>query len=849
MSPATHTLALLLITSAVRAADPGGDFVRDIYPVIHAECIRCHGPEKAKGDLRLDDWNHAKKGGDEGPAIVPGKPDESPFFKRMISTDEDERMPRGSDPLSPAIIAAVRAWIVAGAPWPADAADKAAKQQKIWWSFQPLLTVEAPVASGTWSRTPVDRFIAAGLAAAKVEPTPEADRRRLIRRATFDVTGLPPTPAEVDAFIADIAMDAWEKVVDRLLASPAAGERWARRWLDVVRYADSDGYESDQDRPNMYPYRDAVVTAFNRDLPYDRFAALQIAGDELEPGDPLAVALTGFLSTGPVSVMNAATPTDRLRLRYDELDDQVSTFSSAFLGLTVGCARCHDHKFDPISQEEYYRLLVPFASTRRARVNLGSAAEFATYTKRLAEVEGPLEDAHKRLRALLDGLKDNQAKRIAKLPIPESDRLRLRLPIDADDQRQADILERFADEIRHPAEDFRKRFNPEQRETYLKISGEIIALLARRGEQPPTVLSAVDCGAAPQEMRLLERGIVETPGKAVTFGVLGVVNRANHPQRKPAAATVVPDSERFGLISQPEQAIAAGSAPTSRVRSSLAAWLTDSRGGAGTLAARVLVNRIWSQYFSAGLVRTVNDFGTQGDRPAQADLLDWLAGRLIADGWRMKGIHRLILTSATYRQDSRSDAAKAALDPDNRLWHRQQPRPLEAEQVRDAILAVSGSLDRTMGGPGVKPPVPPSLVATTSKNAYPRDAVDGPEVWRRSLYLFVKRSVALPMMEIFDRPTPSASCGQRSATVVPTQALLLMNDPFVRRQAVIFAERLRTQEKDDAARIDLGFRLALGRSPTTEESRTAAAFVARSKTGLDDLALALFGVVEFTRLD
>jgi hypothetical protein len=565
------------------------------------------------------------------------------------------------------------------------------------------------------------------------------------------------------------------------------------------------------------------------------------------------VALTGFLSTGPVSTMNAATPTDRLRLRYDELDDQVSTFGSAFLGLTVGCARCHDHKFDPISHEEYHRLLVPFASTRRARVNLGSTSEFAAYTKRLAEVEKPLEDAHKRLRSLLDGLKDNQVRRIAKLPIPESDRLRLRLPLDADDQRQADILERFADEIRHPAEDFRAKFSDEQRTSYLKLATDIRSLLDKRGEQPPTVLGVTEIGAAPQQMHLLERGLVETPGKEVTFGVLDVLNRGDHPQRRPAKAKAVPPEERFGLISQPEHAIAAGAMPTSRVRSSLAAWLTDSRGGAGALAARVLVNRIWNQYFAQGLVRTLNDFGTQGDRPAQAGLLDWLAGRLISDGWRMKGIHRLILTSATYRQDSRDDVAviqaKAAIDPDNRLWHRQQPRPLEAEQVRDAILAVSGSLDRTMGGPGVKPPVPPSLIATTSKNAYPRDAVDGPAVWRRSLYLFVKRSVALPMMEIFDRPTPSASCGQRNATVVPTQALLLMNDPVVRRQAGIFAERLRTQASDDVARIDLAFRLALGRPPTDQEARIARTFVNRSKTGLDDLALTLFGVVEFTRID
>ncbi len=590
-------------------------------------------------------------------------------------------------------------------------------------------------------------------------------------------------------------------------------------------------------------------TAFNRDLPFDQFAAWQVAGDELAPTDPLAVALTGYLATGPVSVMNAATPTDRLRLRYDELDDQVSTFSSAFLGLTVGCARCHDHKFDPISQQEYHQLLVPFASTRRARLHLGNAADFASYTTRLAEVGKPLADAHQRLNALLDELKSDQVRRIAKLPIPESDKLRLRLPLDPDHQAQADVLERFADEIKHPAEDFRAKFTTEQRARYQHLSEIILALLKRRGDAPASVLSVIDTGAAPQQMHVLERGVVEHPGREVSFGVLGVVNRGNHPRGRIAQAKPAAQEERYGLISQPETAIAAGNAPSSGVRAKLAAWLTDVDGGAGNLSARVLVNRIWQQYFATGLVRTANDFGTQGDRPSHAELLDWLAGRLIADGWRMKSIHRLILTSAVYRQDSLVDAVQVVRDPDNRTWYRQQPRPLEAEQVRDAILAVSGALDRTMGGPGVKPPVPAALVATTSKNAYPRDAVDGPAVWRRSLYLFVKRSVALPFMEIFDRPTPSASCGQRNPTVVPTQALLVMNDPFVRRQAGIFAKRVRDSAPDAKGRVTLAFRLALGRSPTDEETKTAVAFIQRSDDALDDLALAMFGVVEFVRVD
>lgn len=839
-------LAALLMDPLWTAEQAPVDFVSEVYPVLQAACIRCHGAEKAKGGLRLDAWEYAHKGGDEGPAIIPGKPEESPFFQRLVTSDEDERMPRGADALSATRIAAIRAWIIAGARWPDDAAEKAAHQQRAWWSFLPLAPAEPPAAEA-WTRTPIDRFIAADLRTAGITPTPEADRRRLIRRATFDVTGLPPTPDEVDAFVADRSKDAWDQVVDRLLASPAAGERWARRWLDVVRYADSDGYEADVDRPNMFPYRDAVVTAFNRDLPFSTFAAWQLAGDELAPTDPLAVAATGYLATGPVSVMVGATPTDRVRLRFDELDDQVSTFSSAFLGLTVGCARCHDHKFDPISQEEYYRLLVPFASARRARLHVAPAAEVTAYAKRVAELDKPLAETHGHLRAWLDQLGDPQLKRIAGLKISDADKLSLRLPLDPSDPEQVAVVDRHQEELA-PSGDFRARLTSEQQVSYARLSSAVVALLKQRGPPPATVLSIADSGAAPEIMHLLKRGMVETPGPEVTFGVLSVVNRGHHPRDSFAAPVTVAKREPFGLSSQPTLAITAGTGPSTRQRRALGAWLTDAEGGAGHLVARVQVNRIWQQYFGEGLVRTPNDFGTQGERPTHPALLDWLAREFIAGGWRMKAIHRLILTSAVYRQDSRFDAAKATRDPDNRLWWRQNPRALEAEQLRDAILAVSGALDRRMGGPGVKPPVPAALVATTSKSPYPSDAVDGPAVWRRSLYLFVKRSVALPLLEIFDRPTASASCGRRIATVVPTQGLLLMNDPFVRRQAGIFAARLATT-MDAAGRVDRGFRLALGRPPEPVERAAALAFLAHGDLALTDFALALLGVAEFARVE
>ena len=580
-----------------------------------------------------------------------------------------------------------------------------------FWSFRSLGNPIPPaVAEGGWCRNVIDRFILAKLSAKGLAPTEPASKQRLIRRVYFDLIGLPPTPRELDAVLKDESPDWYEKLVDRLLGSGHFGERWGRHWLDVARYADSEGYEADADRPGSFHYRDFVIRAFNQDLPYDTFVKWQLAGDEYQPEDPMALAATGFLAVGPVSVSknNEGTPQELAQYRADEIDDMVSTTGAAFLGMTVACARCHDHKYDPIPTRDYYRLAAAFNSTQR-------------------------------------------------------------------------VGGRFRSDEKHDAKELEEALREP-----LRIS---------------------EVGAEPVTSYLLARGDPSHKLEEVRLGFLSVLEPGGNPER---------------WTDHPRPS----GAKTTFHRTALAEWMTDVDHGAGALLARVIVNRLWQHHFGLGLVATPSDLGTQGDRPTHPELLDWLASELIRQHWRLKPIHRLMLTSAAYMQDTTFDPDKAKVDPDDKLLWRRRPMRLEAEALRDAILATSRKLELAMFGPAIKPAVPPEAQAGRNKDFVPRPQDDGPEQWRRSIYLFTKRSAPTPMFDVFDAPNPNQSCARRAQSTVSTQALILMDSAFVRRQAGYFADRVIAEAGPQASdRVRLAYRLALSRVPTPRETESALRFL------------------------
>ena len=635
-----------------------------------------------------------------------------------------------------------------------------------WWPFRPVRRPSVPAVDDRAGANPIDAFVRDAQGAKGVTPSPEADRVTLIRRLSFDLRGLPPSPAEVEAFLADQSPDACGRLVDRYLADPAFGERWAARWLDLARYADSSGFEDDTRRPDAWRYRDWVVEALNADMPYDRFVRLQLAADEVEPDHPEQKVALGFLRAGP-AVGNERNE----RVRMEELDDIVTTTSAAFLGLTVGCARCHDHRADPIPMEDYYRLVAVFAPARFANVPLASEADVARH-----------RDA---VRANEEGL----------------DAVRGAL-------RQAEIAGASSPIGAAAEAECRAR----------------IACLERAAPRP--------LPEAP--------GVVETTSRAAPVRVLlrGDVDRKRAIVR-PGPPTAL--SGRAIDFPEPPE-----SASTTRRRAALADWIASADNA---LTARVAVNRIWQGYFGSGLVRTPSDFGASGDPPAMPGLLDWLAAELVARGWSTKAIHRLIVTSATYHQSSRSRPDMGRVDPEEYLVWRHPLRRLDAEEVRDAILSVAGTLDRRRGGPGVFPRVDPSIVRTGNFPRWPLGASDGPETRRRSLYIFRMRSVPLPLLEAFDQPDAARSCPVRSRTNVPTQALTLMNNPFVVDQSRRFADRITREAGPDAsARVVLAFRLATGRGPSPSQLKMSLDYLT-GPGDLTGLCLMLFNSNAFLYVD
>ncbi len=782
-----------------RAADQERvSFSREVRPILADRCFKCHGPDKGnrKADLRLDVEKYAKAN-----VIEEGNSEDSELVLRITDPDPKFRMPpaKSNKTLSAGEIELLQRWIDQGAVYEPH------------WAFTPLRPVEPPqVKNAAWVRNPIDQFVLARLESAGLEPAAEATGEVLARRLSFGLTGLPPTPEDIDAFAKKDSPGAYREYVEQLLGSPHYGERWARHWLDVVRYADSEGYENDLEKPLLYRYRDWVIRSFNDDLPYDAFIRFQIAGDEYEPDNPDAVVATGFMAAGPRVVPHASdTAENKERYFYDELDDIVKTLGEGVLGLTVGCARCHDHKFDPIPSREYYEL----------------AATFGTFERR----EAPLSEARRDLELWLETKHDElRVQKMDEVRTPSYDRSLLLGLFRRDNASQVSAHEEWDPRLDYTEHEFLQ---------WLGDSGRAeLARLTARAEGTPEDRGwiALDRQATPLRRHYLLRGDVNKKAASVTFGFLSVV-----PGDKTAAdyyddvMRTAPDLPR-----------------TTFQRRALAEWLVDVEHGAGALTARVLVNRLWQKLFGEGLVRTPNDFGYQGEPPTHPELLDWLAGELIRNEWRIKPIQRMIVESSTYRMATSTDPAKFAVDPNNNLlWHR-RPIRLEAEILRDNILAVAGSLNPKMYGPGVRPVIPPEAISTKAKDRWPTGIQDGPEIWVRSVYLFRKRSVRMPFFDVFDSPDELTSCGRRITTTVPTQALELLNDQQVRTQAELFAARVQRESAADVvAQIRRAYRLALARSPDASELELAENFLAAGDGALTDFCHTLLMLNEFMYIE
>jgi mono/diheme cytochrome c family protein len=828
-------VAVALLIAVPAHAQQEEERARQVYQLFKTYCFECHG-ETEKGGLDLRTQETLLKGGESGPAIVAHEPEKSRLYLLVAHRDEPP-MPRKKPQLSAEAIELIRQWIEDGGSLDGveDAVPDSTKSPEVlakaeerpitdeerqYWAFQrPRRAAIPQVSRPAWQRNPIDAFLLSAMSVKGVTPAPKADRRTLIRRACLDVLGLPPSPEEVDAFVNDKSPDAWPKLVDRLLASPHYGERWARHWLDLVRYADSGGFEFDVDRPEGWRYRDYVVKAFNEDKSYAQFVREQIAGDEYRPISDDAMIATGFLRLGPEGGGGE-------RGRQEALDDLVATTSLTFLGLTVNCARCHNHKFDPIPQKDYYRIQAVFFNTRGIDYPLVPAHDVEAQKAAVAKIDQqqrPLRQAKRELEApYLKQLVDQEIERL-----PEYLQMAWKTPEAQRTEGQklnvAQIEKTLQnDSLRAKITDANlvPMMTPAEREKHRALVEQIAALEKQKPKALPNARAIAENGREPRPSYFLHRGSLEAKGSVMTPGTLTV-------------ATLTP----YEFTPPPADATS-----TWR-RRGFAEWLVSPDN---PLTARVMLNRLWQHHFGEGIVHTPSNFGKMGERPSNAELLDWLALEFVERGWSLKAMHRLMMTSEAYQMQSRDVAANVAIDPENRLFWRMPRERLEAEAIRDEVLAVAGTLDRTLGGPNVFPYIDPDLFEKSSKRDWPGKPDDDPSTWRRSLYVFSKRSIRYPLFEAFDQPNLINSTDRRNRSIVAPQALLLMNNNFMLVQAKKFAERLRKEAGNDPrAQVDRAFQLALGRPPDGGERGQAIEFVRAGAQGLEEFCHLMFNLNEF----
>ena len=737
------------------ATGDGARFFREkIEPVLKKECFGCHSSlaKEVKGGLRLDTRLGLRSGGDSGPVIVEGKADKSRLVQ-AIRHEEDLAMPPEKPKLSDQTIADFVKWVEMGGPDPRQ--DTAVvRDPKLHWAFQPIRGAAPPTLKDrSWPVSALDTFILARLEQRNWSPATTASRAQLLRRVSFDLAGLPPSPEEIVDFERDDSPDAFERVVDRLLASSRYGERWAQHWLDVVRFAETEGYEYDRHVPDAWRFRDYVIDSLNRDKPFDRFLTEQIAGDEIEPENPECLAASIFHRIGPVR-RNAGNP-DIALSRNEVLTERTDIIGTAFLGLTVGCARCHNHKLEPIAQKDYYRLQAYFASTSEHNILLASAEEQKAWETKTAEAKQEIQRVQARAKQATGEERDRL--------IAEVETLEDKLP-------------------------------------------------------PPlsTIPSTRNDSAQRTAIHVLRRGEWENKGEPVG--------------PRPLSILVFDDL--------PELA-----ADVANPRTRLAEWLTSPQH---PLTARVIANRLWQAHFGIGIVKTANDFGVRGDPPSHPELLDYLSVSLLESGWSLKQLQRQIVLSSTYRQSGYSPSAAQAeqADPENRLLWRFSRRRLTAEELRDAMLAVSGRLNLQAGGRSVIVPVDPQLVEQLYKPAQWQVAERATEYDRRSVYLIAKRNLRLPFLEVFDAPALLASCSRRQASTHAPQALELLNGHLSNDLALAFAKRLQ-QESGGAPEqiVERAFWLTAGRAPTPRERDLSLEFLREGS--LQEFALAMFNLNEF----
>jgi mono/diheme cytochrome c family protein len=949
-------------------------FETKIRPVFVENCVKCHGDKKPKADLRLDSLAGMLSGGDQGPAIVPGDPEKSLLIKAIRHDDRELKMPP-TGKLTKDQIADITQWVKMGAPWPG--ADKGTVVRKgefqitdkdrAHWAFQPRKRPAVPqVKNKGWVTNPIDSFILAQLEAKGPQPNPPASKQELIRRVYYDLTGLPPTPQEVDSFVNDASPKSYELLLDRLLSSPRYGEKWGRHWLDLVRFAETNSYERDNPKPHAWRFRDYVIRAFNQDKPYDQFVREQLAGDELGypeakasglGQDADAIIATGFYRLG----IWDDEPSDPLQARYDGLDDIVATAGQVFLGLTFDCARCHDHKIDPIPQKDYYRLVSFFHNINHYR-NGGPTDERPILPT--PEVKAAYEQKSRALEAKKDGVQaqltaieqefrtlyDKEKKKTVQQPdlddlhyrfyrdtwtkLPDFAALKHeesgRLPrnvfdlspktrneafgfvfegvlivpadgkytfyLDSDDGSRLTINGRMLLEYdgihdigkeqtatvglpkgRLPIklEYFQNLFgmglyvawsgpgfgrrllsapvDSERSEVQnfallFKTDGPRLLGKERFGQHQKLKkeLDALKKQKIPAEMALC---VTETSSKpADTFVLLRGNPHVKGPKVEPAFPVIL--SGKDAVIPQPP----AGAKTTGR-RLALANWIVAPDN---PLSARVMANRLWQFHFGRGIVRSPNDFGLQGTRPTHPELLDWLASEFIAQGWRMKAMHRLIMTSSAYRMSSRGDVKALAADPANDLFWRFDMRRLSAEEIRDSILSVTGSLNLKMYGPGVYPEIPKEVLAGQSRPGFGWGKSPIEEQNRRSVYVHVKRSLLLPILESFDIAETDRSTPVRFSTTQPTQSLAMLNGEFLNKQADVFAGRLRHEAgKDIQKQVKLALALARQRPPTDADVQRGIRLIealrtqdgASEEAALKYFCLMVLNLNEFVYLD
>jgi len=799
--------AVIAAGGGVRPAGPGGA-PHPGYLVLARQCFKCHGDGTAQSGLDLRTHASLTAGGKHGSALVAGKPEASRLLRVLTGAVKPQMPPTGA--LSDRDVQSVRAWLAAGAPYP----PREKNTDSRWWSFRPVQRPAVPLTREPWVRTPVDGFVLARLKSAGLRPNPPASRTTLLRRLTFDLHGLPPTPDEIAAFLADRRPDAYERVVDRLLASPRYGERWARHWLDLARYAESEGFKADETRPNAWRYRDYVIQSFNEDKPYDQFLREQLAGDEIAPDEPQALVATGF-NRHWADESNARNISLR---RQEILNDITDTTSSVMLGLTISCARCHDHKYDPISQKEYYRLQAFFAAVQpRDDLPLVSPQAREAHARRLAEWTERTRDVGSRLAALEAG---PRTRLVAQKRMPFTPEVQ-----DAIDTAPArrtalqwQLFLKVQPQIEISDDEVGKAMPTAERKQWEALRKELAQFEPMRPADLPVAQGVTDVGSQAPKTWTLAGGVYDQPVEEVQPGFPAAVGGNARPVNAPAARS-----------------------STGR-RTALADWVASP---ANPLTARVMVNRVWQYHFGTGIVATGSDFGKTGEAPSHPELLDWLASAFTSGeygdvstvantetakrtqsgrmAWSLKRLHRSIVLSSTYQQSSDPTPASTAVDPENRLIWRFATRRLEGEAIRDACLAASGQLNLKQGGPGIFPELPPGVVTRGGWTLTPDEA----ERNRRSVYVFVRRNMRYPLFEAFDFPDTHEPCSRRSVTNTAPQSLMLFNSELALKPAQAMAGRLLRECTTLEARITRAYWLAFGRAPDSEERELSLRFLER----------------------